>query len=174
MLCDNCGKNEAVMQYTEVKNNAAQTRFFCQDCADEKGLSGSLGAAIFSLGELLNGMMKDIVPAVGQPEMTACPRCGMILSDFRKSGRLGCAGCYRAFAPVLRPMLRQIHGTARHLGKTPAIAPRAFAPDCGDRLPALRKELAEAVGREQFEIAASLRDQIRLLESEQAVKTGNA
>ena len=48
-------------------------------------------------------------------------------------GRLGCSHCYEAFAEHLGILLKKIHGSGQHLGKTPAkMAPavkeKVFTP----------------------------------------------
>ena len=37
-----------------------------------------------------------------------CPRCGMKLGEFRKTGLLGCAGCYCAFREEILPTVRRV------------------------------------------------------------------
>lgn len=48
-----------------------------------------------------------------------CPRCGMKLGEFRKTGLLGCAGCYCAFREEILPTVRRVQGRIRHEGKAP-------------------------------------------------------
>ena len=93
----------------------------------------------------------------------ACPRCGGSLQDFRESGRLGCPECYRAFETPLRDLLRRLHGSTQHLGERYADhvgAPADSRIDTAD----LREQLRLAVETENFELAAELRDRLRVLE----------
>jgi protein arginine kinase activator len=168
MLCDSCKDREAVMRYTVVKDGKSEEHCLCNECASEKGLSGPLGAAMSSLGQLLDGMIKDILAAGGEEQNITCLRCGMKLSEFRNIGRLGCSDCYRAFDPVLRRMIRQIHGSSKHLGKAKRQQRGAPSPEPGQRLEQLRANLSTAIQREEFELAASLRDQIKLMEAKRA------
>ena len=88
---------------------------------------------------------------------------GTSLRDFRASGRLGCAHCYAAFEHSLRELLRRVHGSTRHEG----WRHEARDADLMSRevtLQELREKLQRAVAEEAFEVAASLRDQIRGLE----------
>lgn len=82
--------------------------------------------------------------------------------DFRNSGRLGCPHDYQAFAAELTPLLESIHGSTRHLGKTPRRLPRN--KQLQQELTRLRKQLHQAVVEEAYEEAARLRDRIRELE----------
>lgn len=153
------------MRYTEVKDGRAEEHYLCADCASEKGLAGKLGAAISSLSYLLDDMVKEMAAAgQGDPE-AACPACHLKLSQFRQTGRLGCGQCYQAFAPLLRRMIRQVQGSGRHLGKPKSGTARTTVSGPGGLLAKIREELAEAVRREEFEQAASLRDRIRKLEA---------
>ena len=101
--------------------------------------------------------------AVGE----ACPECGATLQDFRASGRLGCAHCWIAFERPLRDLLRRLHGATRHTGEgyTRPGDDTLTAPEQRERIRAeLREQLRLAIVAEQFERAAELRDQLRVLE----------
>ncbi len=163
MLCDHCHNKEAVMRYTVVSEGRSQDYHLCADCAAEKGLAGQLGAAISSLSYLLEDLFKDLLKQEGAESTQACAGCGLDLEGFRQRGRLGCDGCYQAFAPLLRRMIRQIHGSSRHLGKIKVDRPAPEPP--AEDIEALRRRMAEAVKKEEFELAASLRDRIKILEA---------
>lgn len=153
------------MRYTVVRDGKSEEHHLCAECASEKGLAGKLGAAISSLGYLLDDIVRETAAPEGNGQELSCRACGLKLSQFRQTGRLGCADCYQAFAPLLRRMIRQVQGSGRHLGKPKAPPPEARKPSPAERLVSLRAEMAEAVGREEFELAATLRDRIRTLES---------
>ena len=77
---------------------------------------------------------------------------------------MGCSECYTAFQFQLRPLLRRIHGDTHHRGKSPShgksVATRSR------RIQRLHDDLRRAVEREDFETAATVRDEIRRIESE--------
>ena len=52
----------------------------------------------------------------------ACKKCNYRLSEFYRTGMLGCPDCYKAFAPEIRAALDDIQGAARHVGKTPRFS----------------------------------------------------
>ena len=85
------------------------------------------------------------------------------MSDFRESGRLGCADCYRTFETALRDLLRRLHGSSRHLGERYAPPGAAAAESLPATVTQLRTQLRLAVETENFELAAELRDQLRVL-----------
>jgi len=165
MLCDQCKIREAVMRYTVIKEGRSEEHHLCAQCAAEKGLDNPLGLAISSLGQILDGLIKDLINE-GQEQTISCLGCGLELSEFRSTGRLGCGQCYQAFAPLLRRMIKQIHGSSKHLGKAKVSARPGEKAEPAQSLELLREELARAVRLEEFELAASLRDQIKILESQ--------
>lgn len=160
MLCDICGKNEATVHLTEIVDNEMSELHLCEECAREKSVQMEQH---FGLSDLLAGLA-DFGSAL---ETTAargkkCPNCGLSYADFKKIGRLGCSECYRVFREFLAPLLKRIHGSTQHLGKTPVKA--AKVTRLTSELEGLKAKLQKAIQLEEFEEAAKLRDKIRELE----------
>ena len=101
----------------------------------------------------------------GKVGRVQCPRCGLVYSNFRETGRLGCSECYTTFRTQLRPLLRRIHGSTKHVGKAPARDSARVA--LRREIQRLHEEMQRAIEREEFETAASLRDQIRAIETQE-------
>lgn len=163
MTCELCGENEATVHLTEIIDDQSRQLHLCESCARERGASAVQN---FGLADLLAGLTDLSSKRQGQqaaPRL-ACPSCGMTYEDFRKSGRLGCGACYRAFQRYLAPLLKKIHGSTLHTGRAPAAGQKETAK-ATDFLKTLRAQLMEAIEQEAFEKAARLRDQIRALES---------
>lgn len=163
MRCDNCKERDAVINLTQVEHDTKVTLHLCEQCAQEKGIETGTTALKSTLGTFLSAMGKGTnlpVPA----DTVRCPSCGATLSDFRESGRLGCAHCYQAFAEQLRDLLRRLHGSSQHVGER-YVAPGADGESsAASELLDLRDQLRRAVENENFERAAELRDQIRVRE----------
>lgn len=161
MRCDHCGENEAVIHLTQIVNNELSTFHLCEACAAEKGLEPDASAVNFPLTDFLAQMGKEgaSVPATTE----ACTYCGLSLEDFKKTGRLGCPHCYVTFEAHLRGLLRRLHGGTQHLGKV-YLPPDPTEAERQQRLSGLRRKLDRAVEGENFERAAELRDEIRVLE----------
>jgi protein arginine kinase activator len=164
MSCDQCHEREAVIHLTQIVNEQVTTLHLCERCAAEKGVESPGGVAKTPLGSFLAAMGKGLP----EPEPVAqagesCPRCGASLQDFRESGRLGCPECYRAFEVPLRDLLRRLHGSTHHVGERYAERDGAAA---GERQTTaeLREQLRLAVETENFELAAELRDRLRVME----------
>jgi protein arginine kinase activator len=165
MLCQICGKNNATMHFTEIRDNKMSEIHVCERCADEKGLHAPAKKHQFDIADLLAGMVDSMTSTdeerVGRVQ---CSRCGLLYSGFRETGRLGCPECYTAFQFQLRPLLRRIQGDTRHKGKRPT---RDGAGATRSRqIQRLHDELQRAVEREEFERAAAVRDEIKRLEHE--------
>jgi len=165
MLCDNCKEREAIINLTQVEHDSKVTLHLCEQCAQQKGVETGGAVMKSPLGNFLGALGKgaSLVPAGA--DGVRCPACGSSLRDFRDTGRLGCDQCYAAFDAHLRDLLRRLHGSSQHVGEryeTPGEA--GGEPDPRSRLLDLKAQLRRAVEGENFELAAELRDQIRVLE----------
>jgi protein arginine kinase activator len=162
MTCDLCGKNPATVHLTEIIDEQMSELHLCEECARKK--SASMDQQ-FGLSDLLAGMAQVEKPALKEEEsaVAKCPNCGMTYADFKKIGRLGCGECYNVFKRYLAPLLKRIHGSVQHAGKAPIKSARP-AKKKSD-IQELRARLQKAIDAEDFEEAARLRDQIRILET---------
>lgn len=95
-------------------------------------------------------------------EARRCPSCGMALEDYRRTGLVGCAECYRFFRRELTPAVKGIQGGTTHTGKTPGA-------DAGENYELflerarLRGRLEEALRRGDDREAERLGEAIRSL-----------
>jgi len=156
MQCCICKEREATVHYTKIADGKMQKVDVCEECYKTKGASDP---AAFSLADLLLGLgaSQEIEQAAGGVELK-CPRCGFTQADFKKTGRLGCAECYRTFAEGLEGLLKSMHKGTHHTGKVPEALRQGR--ELTDRLKNLQKKLAKAITEEDFEQAAQLRDEI--------------
>ncbi len=164
MQCQICGKRSAVVHFTEIVNNKKSEFHVCEKCAEEKGYHVPLVKTKFSVGDLLAGMVDQ--PGAGDEARVGrvqCPKCHLVYSDFKESGRLGCSDCYPTFRAQLRPLLRRIHGSTKHVGKTPVRDAARVA--LRREVQRLHEQLQTAIEHEEFESAAKLRDRIRTVEA---------
>jgi protein arginine kinase activator len=164
MSCDQCREREAVIHLTQIVNEQVTTLHLCERCAAEKGVESPSGVVKTPLGSFLAAMGKNLPETVATPRSgETCARCGGSLQDFRESGRLGCPECYRSFEVPLRDLLRRLHGSTHHVGER--YAEHGADPADGQVESAeLREQLRLAVETENFELAAELRDRLRVME----------
>ena len=157
MLCMLCKQNPAKVHLTQIVEDKMQKVDLCEDCAKQKGVNDP---ASFSLADLLLGLgaSQEIAQSASGVEIR-CPGCGFTQADFKKAGRLGCAQCYVTFAEGLNELLKTMHKGIKHVGKVPAALRQGR--DLSERLKHLQKKLDKAVNAEDFEQAASLRDEIK-------------
>lgn len=161
MLCDNCKERDAVVQLTQIVPEGKTLLNLCEKCAAEKGVQTTLTMPKNALGEFLLAVQKQL-PSVAA-DSARCSSCSSTLRDFRTSGRLGCANCYSAFESSLRDLLRRVHGNSRHAGRR-YRAPEGGPVEGASALAELQDRLRRAVENEQFELAAELRDRIKVLD----------
>jgi protein arginine kinase activator len=93
---------------------------------------------------------------------TTCKKCGLNYAEFKETSQLGCSQCYATFSSLIGPLLKQIHGSTQHVGKTYRRTVRLGSNM--EELARLKLELREAIQNERFEKAAELRDVIQNLE----------
>jgi len=148
--CDRCPK-PATLHITELQGGAPTEIHLCEQCAKE----------YLSLEGVAPSAAPSDVEAEAEPDVT-CPQCGLTFADFRRTGRLGCAQDYEVFDEFLIGLYESVHGANRHLGKAPQRSGEEVLRQ--QELIRLRRELREAVAREAYEKAASLRDEIHQLE----------
>lgn len=165
MLCDICGKNPATVHLTEILDEQMNELHLCEDCARTKS---STMEQQFGLSDLLAGMVDFEQPNKDEGSATVkCPNCNLTYADFKKIGRLGCGQCYNVFRKYLAPLLKRIHGSSQHVGKSPLKVKTVSGPVVTKRktdLQELKDKLAKAIEKEAFEEAARLRDQIKEME----------
>jgi len=156
MLCEKCGKNTATVVYTQIINGHKESLNLCSKCAGKESIFDNFGSLLsFS--------------PYNMPGTQSCPTCKTTLSEFTRSGRVGCGQCYDVFRNQAATMLKKIHGTSVHTEKTeakPQKEAEAFAKSEMTELEKLKTKLSEAIAGENFEEAAILRDKIRSIEKE--------
>jgi protein arginine kinase activator len=165
MKCQRCEK-PATFHITELASGQHQELHLCEGCAREylsqaeqepqqaSGLS-NLFSQQLEVGKTAEELAKL--------DQRACPVCGITFYEFRSKGRLGCPHDYVFFAKELEPLLLNVHGETEHTGRRPQKL--QGGTDRQTDLIRLRREMADAVRREEYEKASQLRDEIRRIES---------
>jgi protein arginine kinase activator len=173
MTCDVCGENEAIVHVQQIMGGELYEFHMCGECARKKGVSTDQdGNMQFSLSQLLGGL----VEGSGEGEepalpVTECPKCRTTLKEIREGEIAGCPECYTAFRGQIDELLSEYSDTITHRGKYPEKL-RAYKTILVDK-EALKKELKEAVNREEYETAARLRDRIREMEEHAGSEKGD-
>ena len=178
MVCERCNKKKVAVLYRENAGGRVRALRLCSECAEALEQAGELEevssavsgftAPQFLLDEShvllsLRGLPKETVKTDGVAPRV-CAVCGATMEDISAAGKVGCAACYTVFDGELAGVIRAAHGRTEHTGRMSA-GYRARL-EKAERLAGLKKQLKEAVSRENYESAAGLRDTIRALEAE--------
>lgn len=175
MDCDKCDKPAKVF-LTQLVGGKVKKVALCNECAGESGVTDPTG---FALADMLLGPTgpamagkkdTEVAPAPEVSTGPACPTCGFTLEDLKRVRRFGCGDCYTAFRGEVSQMLRGMHKGVTHRGKVPDGLMEQQQRKM--RLEELRGRLENAVASENYEEAASLRDEILSLEGETSVAEG--
>lgn len=170
--CDLCGGGAANVRYTEVDDGQVTKRTICRACAQARGLLDEPPQPVAVLQKLLHAAISPGAEPATDERERVCGECNWSLAAFRRTGRLGCPGCWAAFEAQLLPILRRIQPELQHVGKAPRT--HARQAELRRRAADLRGELERAVRGEDYERAAGLRDEIRAVEQEQSADAGGA
>lgn len=165
VLCEECKKRKAIINFTQIIDNKVTTFHLCEGCAGKKGVGSQTNLSDSPLNIFISQSDDQVSEEKDKVAEKACESCGSTYKEFQESRRLGCPQCYFTFEQELGSLLRRVQGSQVHVGKGPREK-RTNLTTTESRLKELRKLLEESVRQEEFERAAMLRDEIRVLEVE--------
>lgn len=160
MKCENCGERDASVHFTQIRNNRKSEMHLCKECAKSKGFHNPLDDVPFPLAEFLTSMVQRGGAPSDPIARLVCPECGMRFIDFSRIGRFGCGQCYTAFRAPLEDLFRKVHGAVQHRGRGPETQLRSLPSPVEEEV-RLKEDLKQAIEREDFELAAELRDRLK-------------
>jgi len=164
MLCEKCKKNQATIHMTQVINGDVREIYLCPECAANEEYLNKFS---------FHNMFQDLFNLASSPTEVfgglnssglKCPVCGQTYEEFKKMGKLGCTSCYSTFSQNLDHTLKSIHGSNEHKGKIPQKSGGKMLVKREKEI--LKRQLAVAIEKEEYEDAARIRDKIRSLEKE--------
>jgi len=162
MLCQVCKKNNATIHFTKIINGNVEERHICDLCAKENNeFNFDLPFSFHKiLTSLICSMQEDSQPT----KDISCPRCKLRYKKFLETGKFGCSNCYDTFTRHVDSLLKGIHGHNEHKGKIPIKNETEITHMRA--IESLKAELDKSVEKEDFEKAASLRDEIKRIKIE--------
>jgi len=170
MLCDNCGKNEANIKYTQIINGVKKEMKLCQKCSESLGIDDinfnmSIDFSSF-LGDLISDYEENsFMPMMSKPKELRCNNCNTTYSEFLNTGKFGCAECYDAFSSKIESVLKRIHGSNKYVGRKSKSAVNKEEKNQEqkeeNKLNKLERDLKQAIKEERYEDAAKIRDEIK-------------
>ncbi len=158
-LCQHCQQEKATVLVTDNFPEKRE-RHLCEECALREGV-------LFKQKDNSHEIYQQFIKAkvgIDAVSTRTCPTCGMTLKEFQKRGLLGCPHDYEVFGALLAPLIQRAHaGATHHVGKVPPGLDEPARKRSS--LLRLKRELQEAIEQEDYELAASVRDRIKELES---------
>lgn len=185
MLCQNCGNNEANFRYTQIINGVKKEIALCSNCAKEIGID-KIDIPDFPisfnsfLGDFFNDYAEHSLLPSFQSTAVKCKKCGTTYDDFIDKGLFGCSDCYDTFSNPIDSLLKNLHGTAKHIGR--GINNFSNVNDkingeikksknekvednqkinTDNQKEDLQKQLEKAIAEERYEDAAIIRDKMK-------------
>ena len=173
MLCDNCGKREANVKYSENINGRKKELHLCEKCSEKLGIGKMDFNMPIDFSSFFGGFMEDFLepqymPMFKEVKELKCENCGYTFDDIANTGKLGCANCYEVFESKLDPIIRKIQGANSHTGRTGKILENKIVEEqknkekvTENKKEKLQEELKKAIKEERYEDAAKIRDEIK-------------
>ena len=189
MLCQNCGKREANIKYTQIINGVKREMSLCENCAKELGVEDIHFNMPISFSSFLSDFLEpyeaesNFMTNFLAPQTLLCENCNSTYEDFLKEGKFGCEECYEDFSSKIDPLLKNIHGANRHVGriskwleqdkenknsipKTKKTTDKKVTQQ-EEKIQTLKKRLEIEIKEERYEDAAKTRDEIKTMENNQ-------
>lgn len=188
MLCDNCGKREANVRYSENINGRKKELKLCEECSRKLGITNidfSMPIDFSSFfGEFMEDFTKtEFMPLLSEMKTLKCDNCGYTFEDIANTGKLGCGNCYDVFQERLDPIFRRIQGANYHVGRVGKMidskidrkianlanqkegkTTKLEKNEKDNQLEKLQEQLKQAIQEEKYEEAAKIRDEIKKIE----------
>ena len=184
MKCENCGKNEANVKYTQIINGEKKQMFLCEECSEKLGINDIHFNMPINFTSFLTDFFDDmndiaLMPTLGGMTNTLkCKNCGLTWDDFIHTGKFGCSNCYDEFESRIDPILQSFQGSNRHIGRLGKVVKGNNIKENLDdkmekedsnmgKIEKLKKDLKQAVKEERYEDAAKIRDEIKKEENKE-------
>ena len=122
MLCENCGKNEANVRYTQIVNGVKKQMTLCEECAQKLGIDDMKFNMPINFSNFLGNFFDEyeeqsLLPNFIEKTQLECPKCKMNYNEFLENGKFGCDECYETFKEKIDPVIKNIHGANIHNGR---------------------------------------------------------
>ncbi|MCF6284724.1 MAG: UvrB/UvrC motif-containing protein [Candidatus Hydrogenedentes bacterium] len=163
MICQKCHKRPGTIRYAEVVDGRVTDQFWCSECLalQRNGGEGFEISAVAPTRPTRNSI-HSVVSRVVRAQQT-CPECDTPLQEIFDTNRVGCVSCYDAFGNELTELLSRLHSRATHTGKSAHLTDARS--QLRSDLRSKRSLLRSVLKAEDYEEAATLRDEIRALET---------
>ncbi len=180
MLCQNCGKQEASVHYTQIVNGVKKEMILCEDCAKELGVEKMNFNMPIHFSNFFEDMFEpyhdSFFGSLASPRTMICEKCNTSYDDFIQDGFLGCENCYETFENRMDEILKSIQGANVHIGRKAKsignnnkeqtnIKEQNKENKQANKIEELKAKLKKEISEERYEDAAKTRDEIKKLEN---------
>ena len=171
MLCEKCKKNEAKINLITVVNGKKHEIWLCENCAKDISSIPFFSSVGQNVNFPFQGMLTEMLSNIDGNKVDIdnnkikeiiCTNCGLTYDEFKKTGRLGCSDCYEEFKVVLEPRIKSLQAGVKHIGKIPNMKGEELIRR--RKLKNLKEEMQQLIVAEEYERAAIVRDEIKMLE----------
>ncbi len=149
--CVACEKAQADFFYSFCEQGVEKKFPLCRSCAEA---FGAYDETCYDLRQKLEAAgVAPLSEPITMKDESSCPSCGFTQSDFKRTGRFGCAHCYGVFDEGLESLLDAMHGHTQHQGKSPQSfeADQASEPQRAPTEGIQELELFEEIQEEELE-----------------------
>ena len=178
MKCENCGKNDANVKYTQIINGEKKQMFLCEECSEKLGINDIHFNMPINFTSFLTDFFDDmssvnLMPTLDGANKLSCSKCGLTWDDFLQTGKFGCSNCYSDFELRIDPILRSLQGANLHIGRLGEVKEgnrvkqnlddkiEQKETETLNKLEKLKENLKQAIKEERYEDAAIIRDKIK-------------
>ena len=178
MKCENCGKNDANVKYTQIINGEKKQMFLCEECSEKLGVNDIHFNMPINFTSFLADFFDDMssvnfMPTLDGTNKLECSKCGLTWDDFLQTGKFGCSNCYDDFELRIDPILRSLQGANLHIGRLGEVKEgnrvkqnlddkiEQKETETLNKLEKLKENLKQAIKEERYEDAAIIRDKIK-------------
>lgn len=187
-MCQNCGKHEANVRYTQIINGVKKEMALCEACSKKLGIETDMHFDFnmpIDIPSFLGTILGDyehteFMPSFMPTKELQCDNCHMTYDELIESGKFGCSNCYETFSDRIDPMLKNLQGSNRHVGRKAGgwetkeekgVTKETVQNKSKiktenqkvekDKVEELKEKLKQAIKEERYEDAAKLRDEIK-------------
>lgn len=182
MKCDRCGENEANIKYVQIINGEKKRMYLCEKCGKELGINDMNFNMPIDFTSFLSDFFNEDIPSTNllsgftnTVNKLECSKCGLDFDDFMHTGKFGCSNCYEEFESRIDPILKNIHGANRHIGRLGKVIDGNnilkkennenekvdLVNNQVNKFDKLKEDLKTAIREERYEEAAKIRDEIK-------------
>lgn len=168
MLCDICGKENAVLHINEKIGNNSYQIHICKNCEVNGNIIEKCLELEFNNIDTIFPNYKSIPSKKKKKKIPdsnkLCKVCGYSLEDFMRTGILSCPKCYEHLKSDINKAVKKIHKENKHIGRV--SNKNLTYRDIEIKIEKYREEIELLIKIEKYEEAALIRDKLENLQKD--------